>query len=450
MTTYGAYDAGLPCKNPSCKSHGSPHPNCRCYGGGFADGGMVGNFCDQNRPHDKGCQFYAEGGQVMQPAPLNDGSQDDPQATVGHAAITHGLLGILNGAIGHAKLTNPEKNAKVIDDAKSQYKHRSNGPSPDGMEEIGPKKSVGTRLADHIFEGKHEDSADLMQSHPLVGNVGKANLEPMMGRLAKPMLDQTTDPEAMRGAVDYLHSSVKGANELKSHVKDLFEAHKVSTAAELKVRKETREQLKKKLEDVQDNPSQLLDVAGNLGHYMPLHASQVGATTATAINYLKGLKPKSFQANPLDQPTEANPLQEDAYNRQLDIAQDPMRIVHHTKAGTINPSDIKTMQTIYPGLHKSMVSQMGEELINAKAEGKTISYRHRLGMSHILGQPLDGSMTQPNIAAIISSAQPPDSGSAGGKPSKSSAVSSATQKTISNTDKLYETPLESLAANRKD
>jgi len=33
MTTYAAYDAGLPCRNTSCKSHGLPHPNCKCYGG---------------------------------------------------------------------------------------------------------------------------------------------------------------------------------------------------------------------------------------------------------------------------------------------------------------------------------------------------------------------------------------------------------------------------------
>ena len=22
---------GFPCKNPSCKSYGKPHPNCKCY-----------------------------------------------------------------------------------------------------------------------------------------------------------------------------------------------------------------------------------------------------------------------------------------------------------------------------------------------------------------------------------------------------------------------------------
>ena len=33
LFTYAAYDAGLPCRNKACKSHGLPHPNCRCYGG---------------------------------------------------------------------------------------------------------------------------------------------------------------------------------------------------------------------------------------------------------------------------------------------------------------------------------------------------------------------------------------------------------------------------------
>lgn len=62
METY-AWDHGLPCKNPSCKSHGKPHPNCRCYGG-MAKGGKVINFCSENRPHNKECEYYADGGAV--------------------------------------------------------------------------------------------------------------------------------------------------------------------------------------------------------------------------------------------------------------------------------------------------------------------------------------------------------------------------------------------------
>ncbi len=52
-----------PCRNPSCKSHGEPHPNCRCYGG-FAKGGEVGDFCSAKRAHDADCEYFAEGGEV--------------------------------------------------------------------------------------------------------------------------------------------------------------------------------------------------------------------------------------------------------------------------------------------------------------------------------------------------------------------------------------------------
>jgi hypothetical protein len=61
MTTYGAYDHGLPCKNPSCGSYGSPHPNCRCYGN-MAEGGEAKPFCSENRMHQPDCQYFADGG----------------------------------------------------------------------------------------------------------------------------------------------------------------------------------------------------------------------------------------------------------------------------------------------------------------------------------------------------------------------------------------------------
>ncbi len=86
MTTYGAYDAGLPCKNRSCKSHGKPHPNCKCYGPGLADGGEVAPFCNESRAHDPACKFYMYGGAL--------GNLDPSDAVSGYMAH-HGLHGLL-------------------------------------------------------------------------------------------------------------------------------------------------------------------------------------------------------------------------------------------------------------------------------------------------------------------------------------------------------------------
>ena len=68
----------LPCLNPSCKSHGRPHPNCRCYSGGgeyerFAGGGKV-SFCSSDRAHQEGCEYYSGGGKI----PSNEVELDQP------------------------------------------------------------------------------------------------------------------------------------------------------------------------------------------------------------------------------------------------------------------------------------------------------------------------------------------------------------------------------------
>lgn len=53
-------EAHLPCLNPNCKSEGKSHPNCKCYGG-MADGGKVASYCAKGMPHQKDCEYYADG-----------------------------------------------------------------------------------------------------------------------------------------------------------------------------------------------------------------------------------------------------------------------------------------------------------------------------------------------------------------------------------------------------
>lgn len=89
----GANKYGLPCLNPSCKSYGRGHPNCLCYGGNehaeekFSSGGEVADkeyFCDNNRSHFKGCEYYKDGGEVSDSDKLAQAAQDvesmDPES----------------------------------------------------------------------------------------------------------------------------------------------------------------------------------------------------------------------------------------------------------------------------------------------------------------------------------------------------------------------------------
>ncbi len=70
MTSYFAYDHGLPCRNPHCKSVGKPHPNCRCYGD-HAEGGDAA-FCSDAREHNPDCEYFAEGGEPHPPGFIPD------------------------------------------------------------------------------------------------------------------------------------------------------------------------------------------------------------------------------------------------------------------------------------------------------------------------------------------------------------------------------------------
>jgi hypothetical protein len=62
-----AYNAGLPCRNPNCKSMGKPHPNCRCYSSAphFAKGGKVRNFCAEYNKHESDCEYYKDPNQDL-------------------------------------------------------------------------------------------------------------------------------------------------------------------------------------------------------------------------------------------------------------------------------------------------------------------------------------------------------------------------------------------------
>ncbi len=116
----GAYAQGLPCMNPSCKSHGKPHPNCRCWGG-FANGGKVsGRFCDSDRAHKPGCEYFSGGGDVPPMSELEelpdtstppmselqevqDSGSTSQQALAGLEGVAKGFTGVASPAVSWAE-----------------------------------------------------------------------------------------------------------------------------------------------------------------------------------------------------------------------------------------------------------------------------------------------------------------------------------------------------------
>lgn len=454
------------CRRASCPSFGKSHPNCKCGPPSlsttyrnleYAKGGEV-YFCDTEYPHEKGCEFYAEGGPVSVPAQAQP--QDDTSATVGHAAITHGLLGLLKD-VGRVRMASPGDQTHLLEDAIDAHLSRAN-PGLDA----GGKETVGRKLGAKLFHGEHSDAAELIHGTPLVGSTPKSHLEPILARLAGPLMEKSVDPEAFRSSVEYLSSAAKGAKTLDDHVKGLFGKDSKEVPANGRINRratdnglhgkaETDESSQSSTEGLEKfldmgvrDPSSLYDIGGNLGHYLPVHAGALAGHAGAAITYLDKLKPKGIQRAPLDEPSPENPVSRDAYDRALDVAQQPLVVLNHIRDGTLAPGDVTALMTMYPGLYKSMKAKLGEELIDLKTRGEELSYRHALSLSMALGQPLDSTMTAQSMQAIISSqapAQMPQVQPGSKKGPKGAALSAATQKTMRQTDQLAETPLDHLA-----
>lgn len=396
-----------PCLNPNCSSQGRPHPHCHCY---MAKGGTV---CDLKMPHKPGCEYYADGGEVeAAPQPAH------PAVALGHSAIQHGLLGLLTD-VGNESLAEPDKHKKKFEKVRS-----------------------------HMSMNDPDGAINELHGSPLAGGASRNALEPIAHRLAPAAVTREPHPAAFRASVDYLNSAIRGHNALDSHMNTFFDPQKVSD--QIKPDEKSRKSLDEFLLEARENPNTLLDVGGSLGHYLPEHAAQLGATAAMATEYLNSLRPTKTQNGPLDTPTQPDQNAEANFHRQLDLAQNPMLVLQRVRNGMLLPKDVKTVQTLYPALYKSMTEKMTEAIVDAQAKKKTIPYRQRVAMSMFLGQPMDSTMSPSSMQAIIQSqAQQQIQNQSSGQKKSQSKPTAAELKQIDKVDGMYATPEQSRQLNRK-
>jgi hypothetical protein len=240
---------------------------------------------------------------------------------------------------------------------------------------------------------------------------------------------------------DYIDSVRRGRKSVESHTKNHFDKKHEHPEAN----KDDIGALKKHLDYLRENPSAMLEIGGNIPGS---HSGVLSAKAATTMNYLNSIRPKQFQAGPLDPPMAPSKMDSQYYDRQVGLAENPVSVLGHVKAGTIQPQDLQTLRALYPNLEQSLTNQVGSSLIDTKTKNEEISHKHKMGLSRLLSQPLDGSMTAQSMQAIIASAKTPEQGNGKGKKS-SGQPTAATQKTLDKTDSLYQTPLESRQINKK-
>jgi hypothetical protein len=257
--------------------------------------------------------------------------------------------------------------------------------------------------------------------HPFWGAiVGEHALGPffssVLPSLIKPFLEYESSAQGAKAAADYGINVVRGDVAAKRAAKAIFKGEAEVIPSSMAAKSRDVEKLDERLKEINQNPQSLLNVGGHLGHYLPDHATAAGQFSANAVSYLESVRPKTMKMAPLDPEFPLTQQQKSDWARTLSVAQMPIAIMQHVKDGTLIPSDVQTIRTLYPQYYASLAQKVTNEMIDHISKGGTIPYKTRQSLSLFLGEPLDSSLTPQSIqsAQAIFATQASSSSNSGG------------------------------------
>lgn len=170
-----------------------------------------------------------------------------------------------------------------------------------------------------------------------------------------------------------------------------------------------RDKLQKRIDELVNNPQDALNVGGDIGHYLPDHASMVALSGSRAVQYLQSIKPQEQSPNLLGKPLPVSDAAKANYNRALEIANNPQVILRDIKEGTLTPKDMQHIGAMYPELLGRMQQHLQTQLIEAKNDGINVPFKVQQAMSLFLNQPIHGLLQPQSIQAAqpMPQQQPP-------------------------------------------
>lgn len=235
---------------------------------------------------------------------------------------------------------------------------------------------------------------------PLVNAIGKDVPDAIKLSLLKFLgSDKQINASGFKSMVDFIAHTIRGENTLSKATANIFKAGSEVIPPKLIPNDKDREKIKKAVANFQQNPDQMTEIAGQVGHYMPDHSTALSQTAANAVNYLNSQRPNTAPQNPFDSKRKLTPQETGQYNRTLDIAQQPLMVLKHIADGRITAQDVQTQIALYPGLYKRTVQKLTDNMTKAIAKGQTIPYQTRMGLSMYMGHALDSTMTPSGILA---------------------------------------------------
>ncbi len=253
----------------------------------------------------------------------------------------------------------------------------------------------------------------------------------------------TKSKEPGREHAEFLDAHHTGRKSLRTHVGSFADKH----PNEHEHHRKSTEALQAKLDELAADPEKALNIGGNLGDTLPMHAAALAAKAGTAITYLQSIRPQPISGGSLDAKLPVSHMAQREYERQVAIAENPRLVLQHLKNGTLVPQDLATLGTLYPKLRQSLQDEAFQTLADAESSGKHLTHKQKRHLGALLGEPVTFQQTPQACQAIMQAnapEQPP--APAGKQPKKASATE---LKQIDKVNEMSQTPLQRLQARQK-
>jgi hypothetical protein len=327
------------------------------------------------------------------------------------------------------------------------------------------EKTAGQQVIDAFIRRSLKGFLGKSIAATIGGGVGAKVGEPMMGAMvgehllgpvfqailpgiSKPLLENPTSIEALKSGMDYAAAVARGDKALNQAVKGVFSGSGKAITSHV-LASNDRDRLDRIISENTNAPTNLMDKQGTtpLAHYMPGHQIALTQATMQTIKYLEGLKPHDQKLSPLDKPVPPSQAQITRYNRALAIAQNPILILDKARNGSIQAQDLQDLNSMYPNYYQQIVKKLSAEMTSKESNGETIPYRTRMGISLLMGQPVDSTMQPMSIMAAQGSMMQPANPNQN-QPMKSKKVSQQAGKGLEKGAAKYQTQDQAAESDR--
>lgn len=215
-------------------------------------------------------------------------------------------------------------------------------------------------------------------------------------------------------AMDYANAANSGLQKINSGIGKLFSGSEQQIVNDLNPGKREKDLHKYLEENSHDVPKmeqtnfyaeggnvEKPDAIQNTG--LPTQDMSLNMAKSQALNYLRSIKPNNTAPKlAFDEPIKPVDA-ERSYQRALKLANQPLGILQHIQNGTIEPEHVQHLNGMYPGLVQTLQQKVTDQIFKAQLDGKKPPYKARMGLSLLMGTPLDGTMAPQNIQAAQAS-----------------------------------------------